>query len=162
LLSRKYGEIYSNIPIKAEYGLEEDLESIENTLIDLGEDEFTQGKPHPMIEPYMRSERLLQEVGDEEVGVILADVVLGYGSHRDPAGELAKTVKKAKSKVKNRGGYLSVIVSVCGTDKDPQDLKEQEDKLREVGVRVLSTNAQAVRVARNILDEIGGVVDERE
>ncbi len=156
LLQKEYGEMYSNIPLQEGYELREDLASIENTIIDLGEDEFTQGSPHPMIEPGLRNDRLLKEIEDEEVGVILADVVIGYGSHEDPAGKLVKAVKEAKKKVEDRGGYLSVIASVCGTDKDPQNREKQIEKLRQAGVKVFATNAQAVRVAAAILNEIGG------
>jgi succinyl-CoA synthetase alpha subunit len=154
LLTEKYGEMYSNIPLKEELGLKEDLASIENTVIDLGEDEFTRGKPHPMIEPSLRNDRMLKEAEDNELAVVLVDVVLGYGSHEDPAGEVAKAIEKAKEKVADRGGYLSVIASVCGTEKDPQNLQAQEEKLRQVGAKVLPTNVQAVRVASKILSDL--------
>ncbi|MEC9487880.1 MAG: acyl-CoA synthetase FdrA [Halanaerobium sp.] len=153
-ITNEYGDIYSNIPVKEEYGLKEDLKSIENTVIDLGEDDFTTGRPHPMIEPSLRSERLLEEIEDDKVAVILLDVVIGYGSHMDPAGEVADAIKEAKKAVAERGGYLSVIASVCGTDKDPQNLEAQERKLREVGARVLPTNVQAARVVTEILKAI--------
>src|SRR6056297_1671230 len=154
LLSEKYGDMYSNIPLKDELALKEDLKSIENTVIDLGEDEFTRGKPHPMIEPSLRNDRLLKEAEDKEIAVVLLDVVLGYGSHMDPAGEVAKAIKEAKEKVAERGGYLSVIASVCGTEKDPQNLQAQEEKLRQVGAKVLPTNVQAVRVVSKILSDL--------
>jgi len=154
LLSEKYGDMYSNIPLKDELALKEDLKSIENTVIDLGEDEFTRGKPHPMIEPSLRNDRLLKEAEDKEIAVVLLDVVLGYGSHMDPAGEVAKAIKEAKAKVAERGGYLSVIASVCGTEKDPQNLQAQEEKLRQVGAKVLPTNVQAVRVVSKILSDL--------
>jgi len=154
LLTENYGDMYSNIPLKDELGLKEDLKSIENTVIDLGEDDFTRGKPHPMIEPSLRNERLLEEAEDKEVAVVLMDVVLGYGSHMDPAGEAAKAIKEAKEKVAARGGYLSVITSVCGTENDPQNLQAQEEKLRQVGAKVLPTNVQAVRVVSKILSDL--------
>mgnify|MGYP006278680827 CR=1 FL=1 len=154
LLTEKYGDMYSNIPLKEELGLKEDLKSIQNTVIDLGEDEFTRGKPHPMIEPSLRNDRLMKEAEDKEIAVVLLDVVLGYGSHMDPAGEVAKAIKEAKEKVAERGGYLSVIASVCGTEKDPQNLQAQEEKLRQVGARVLPTNVQAVRVVSKILSDL--------
>jgi hypothetical protein len=71
LLTKKYGDMYSNIPLKDELGLKEDLKSIKNTVIDLGEDEFTRGKPHPMIEPSLRNDRLVEEAEDKEVAVVL-------------------------------------------------------------------------------------------
>lgn len=151
IILSKYGNIYSNITTNPEFKLKSDLKSIKNTLIDLGEDEFTRGKPHPMIEPVLRNERLLKEIEDDEVAVILLDVVLGYGSHPDPAGEVAKAVIKAKKKVADRGGYLSVIASVCGTSRDPQGLEKQKEKLLNAGIRLFPTNAQASRVAGEIL-----------
>ncbi|MDZ7672249.1 MAG: acyl-CoA synthetase FdrA [Halanaerobiales bacterium] len=154
LLSDMIGDIYSNAPLKKELALKEDLKSIKNTIIDLGEDEFTRGKPHPMIEPSLRNERLLQEVKDEEVAVVLIDVVLGYGSHSDPAGVAAEGIKEAKEIVAARGGYLSVIASVCGTENDPQNLQAQEEKLRQVGAKVLPTNVQAVRVVSKIISDL--------
>ncbi len=154
LLTEKYGDMYSNIPLKDELALKEDLKSIENTVIDLGEDEFTRGKPHPMIEPSLRNDRLVKEAEDKEIAVVLLDVVLGYGSHMDPAGEVAKAIKEAKEKVAERSGYLSVIASVCGTEKDPQNLQAQEEKLRQVGAKVLPTNVQAVRVVSKILSDL--------
>lgn len=154
LLTEEFGEMYSNAPLKEELALKDDLKSIKNTVIDLGEDEFTRGKPHPMIEPSLRNERLMEEIEDKEVAVLLMDVVLGYGSHIDPAGEVAKAIKEAKEKVADRGGYLSVIASVCGTENDPQNLQAQEEKLRQVGAKVLPTNVQAVRVASKILSDL--------
>ncbi|MCF8009476.1 MAG: acyl-CoA synthetase FdrA [Halanaerobiales bacterium] len=154
LLTEEFGEMYSNAPLKDELALKEDLKSIKNTVIDLGEDEFTKGKPHPMIEPSLRNERMVQEAEDKKIAVVLLDVVLGYGSHMDPAGEVAKAIKEAKETVKTRGGYLSVIASVCGTEKDPQNLQAQEEKLRQVGAKVLPTNVQAVRVVSKILSDL--------
>jgi len=154
LLTEENEDVYSNTSLKDEFALKEDLKSIKNTVIDLGEDEFTKGKPHPMIEPSLRNERMAEETEDKEVAVILLDVVLGYGSHMDPAGEAAKAIKEAKTKVADRGAYLSVIASVCGTEKDPQNLHVQEEKLREVGAKVLPTNVQAVRVVNKILSDL--------
>jgi len=154
ILSEKFSEIYSNNPLKKELKLKKGLKSIKNTIIDLGEDEFTRGKPHPMIEPSLRNDKLIEEAEDEEVAVVLLDVVLGYGSHMDPAGEVAKAIKEAKEKVVKRGGYLSVIASVCGTDNDPQNLQVQEEKLRKVGAKVFPTNVQAVRVVSKIISDL--------
>ena len=113
----------------------------------MGEEEFTQGRAHPMIDPLFRQQRLIQEAKDSECAVILLDVVIGYGSHDDPAGELAKSIQEAKSFCEKEGRYLSVVASVLGTDKDPQGLKDQMDKLINAGVVVMESNAQAVRIA---------------
>lgn len=156
LLQEEMGPVYSNVALDEDYALGSDLESIEDTVIDLGEDEFTRGSPHPMIEPGLRNDRLAEESEDEEAAVILLDVVLGYGSHEDPAGKLAEAVREAKEKASERGGYLAVIASVCGTDGDPQNREEQVQKLEEAGVRVFDTNAQAVKAAAAVLNEIRG------
>lgn len=143
--------IYSNIPLMPDYALEDAWHSKEHSCIDLGEEEFTQGRPHPMIDPRLRQERLLAEAEDPSVAVILLDVVIGYGSHDNPAGALGPTIKAAKDRAAAQRRYLSVITHVCGTTQDPQGLQQQEKILREAGALVLPTNAQAARVAATII-----------
>ena len=143
--------IYSNIPLMPEYALEDAWQSKEHSCIDLGEEEFTQGRPHPMIDLRLRQERLLAEAEDPTVAVILLDVVIGYGSHDNPAGALGPTIKAAKDRAAAQGRYLPVITHVCGTAQDPQGLQQQEQILREAGALVLPTNAQAARVAAAII-----------
>ncbi len=118
-----------------------------HTVIDMGDDYFTQGRPHPMIDPYYRAERLLAEWADPEVAVILCDVVLGHGCHPNPAGALAEAVKEARSQY---GEGVTVVASVCGTEKDPQILSVQEALLKEAGVLVFPTNVFAAQVAGEI------------
>lgn len=154
ILADKLDAIHSNIPLKPEWALADNTESEKHTALDLGEDEFTQGRPHPMIEPFTRVERLEEEADDEEVAVLLADVVLGYGSHEDPGGELAEAIEEAKTRARARGGHLTAIVSICGTENDPQELTEQSKKLEEVGAIVMPSNAQAARLATKIVNEI--------
>ncbi|MCK8825618.1 acyl-CoA synthetase FdrA [Fuchsiella alkaliacetigena] len=154
ILAEELESIYSNIPLKEEWALVDNGVSQQHTALDLGEDEFTQGRPHPMIDPLTRTERLAQEAEDEEVAVLLADVVLGYGSHADPAGELAKAIKSAQQKAAARGGHLTAILSVCGTEADPQNMAEQVEKLEQAGAIVMPSNAQAARLATRIVKEI--------
>jgi FdrA protein len=151
VFSQMMGKVYSNIHhVGAE--LLSDLErSIEHTVIDLGDDYFTRGRVHPMIDPRIRIERLLKEAEDREVGVILIDIILGFGSAPDMAGSLLPAIVEAKRIFKSRGGYLSVVVNLCGTEEDPQNLEEQKKKLLEAGVVVVPTNALAARVAAGIL-----------
>ncbi len=118
-----------------------------HTLVDLGEEEFTRGRPHPMIDPRVRQERLLSEAADAETAVILLDVVIGYGAHDDPAGALVKTIERARAAAAEAGRYVAVVAHVCGTDLDPQNLGRQEATLRAAGVLVAPTNAQAARLA---------------
>src|SRR6185295_12529585 len=102
-----------------------------------GEEEYTQGRPHPMVDLGVRLE-MLREVPDD-VGCVLLDVVLGHGSHADPAGELAPVLAELR---------CAVIAHVCGTEADPQNAPRQEATLREAGVIVAPTNASAARVAK--------------
>jgi FdrA protein len=119
-------------------------------VIDLGDDAFTRGRPHPMIDQTLRRERILQEAADPEVAVILFDVVLGYGAHPDPASELAATLEEARSRAAAAGRGLALVGSVCGTAGDPQDLPRQEALLRDAGVLLAESNAQAARLAERI------------
>lgn len=149
-LRKIFGIIYSNTTIDAGTKLTDSRVSLRDTIIDLGDDEFTKGKAHPMIDPSYRQLRLLNEAKDYEVAVVLLDIVLGYGSHDDPASAMLESIKQAKTEFKKRGGYLSVIVSVCGTEEDPQVLSAQEAKLKQVGVICMPSNYQAVKLAAKI------------
>ncbi len=149
-MTKEFGGVYSNAPLSPEFKLEDSLKSKEHTVIDLGEDEFTVGRPHPMIDSTLRAERIEKEAKDPEVAVILLDVVLGYGSNPDPAGSLLDAIKKAKEEAAKDGRYLSVVASVCGTEDDPQPLSEQVRKLESTGVVVMPSNIQAVRMAIKI------------
>jgi succinyl-CoA synthetase alpha subunit len=155
ILSREIGEIYSNIPLKPEWKLEDTNKSKGNTALDLGDDEFTLGRPHPMIDLNFRCERILKEADDPETAVILLDVVMGFGANKDPAGELAPCIREAKKKAEERGGYLSVIAYVCGTEGDPQNLKEQEEKLKQVDVVIMPSNVRAAKFAAEVIKRLG-------
>jgi len=145
------GDIYSNIPLKPELRLFSSQQSTAHTVIDLGDDEFTRGRPHPMIDPLPRNERLLQEYKDPEVAVILCDVVTGYGSHPDPAGELARAVVEARQAYPDNNP--AVVAFVCGTEGDPQPLSAQIETLEKAGIMVLPSNAEAARAAGRIIKQ---------
>jgi FdrA protein len=113
-------------------------------LLDLGADEYTQGRPHPMIEPAVRDQAFADAFADPHVGVILLDCVLGFGGHQDPAGHLAAQLAVLTEGQKN--GPL-IIASVTGTDADPQGLSRQAAKLRGAGVVMAPSNAAAARMA---------------
>jgi FdrA protein len=106
--------------------------------VDLGADEFTRGRPHPMIEPELRNEHIRQALADPSIGVLLFDVVLGFGAHADPAGVLLDGLKGSKK---------IAIASVIGTEQDPQGFSRQVAKLRAAGVHVAPSNAYAARLA---------------
>ncbi|UCC88021.1 MAG: acyl-CoA synthetase FdrA, partial [Anaerolineales bacterium] len=122
--------VYSNAPLKKGHNvLENSIVSQEHTIVDLGEDEFTVGRLHPMMDNDLRIRRLYQEADDPEVAVILLDVVLGYGSHPDPASELAPAIAKARAQAKKGGRHLEVVAVVVGTDQDPQGIDRQIQQL---------------------------------
>jgi FdrA protein len=110
-----------------------------HTLIDLGADEYTQGRPHPMIEPSVRDQELQNALADDRTAVLLLDVVIGYGAHANPAGHLVNSLP-AKRRV-------PVIASVTGTEQDPQVRSRQIDILRRAGIQAASSNASAVSMA---------------
>ncbi|MBC1936848.1 acyl-CoA synthetase FdrA [Listeria grandensis] len=127
-------------------------------VIDLGDDIYTQGKPHPMIDPEKRIAFIEDAANDPETAVILLDVVLGYGSHEDMAGQLAPAIKHVIAKAKAAGRELAVIGTVCGTLQDPQDYNEQRQTLIDAGVIVKDSNNEAVRTGLAIVGY--EVVDE--
>ena len=150
LLSEHVAPVYSNTPIGGAEPLADIWHSRAHTLIDLGDDVFTRGRPHPMIDHRLRNERIAIEARDPQTAVLLLDVVLGYGSHPDPAAAMAPAVAAAIAQAAEAGRRLAVIGFVCGTEADPQDLKRQQATLTEAGMILTKTNAQAVRLAARI------------
>jgi len=143
--------VYSNVPLDKKYRLANSLVSQAHTIVDLGEDEFTVGRLHPMMDNDLRSRRLHQEAEDPEAAVILLDVVLGYGAHPDPAAELAPAIARARAAAQEAGRHLEVVAVVVGTDADPQDLEAQLQQLRSAGARTETGNDAAVRYAGRLL-----------
>jgi FdrA protein len=142
ILRELLGEVYSNIPLDAGHALP--APDGAHVCLDLGEEEFTQGRPHPMIDPAARREILQDRARSPDVAVVLLDVVLGYGSHHDPAGEIAGTCADIVS------GGAAVVAYVLGTRADPQGYDAQRAKLEEAGVIVTATAARAARAAAAI------------
>jgi FdrA protein len=131
--------IYSNVPIHPSQRLADSLHSEAHTLLDLGEDEFTVGRLHPMLDNDLRWRRLRQEAADPDVALILLDVVLGKGAHADPASELAPAIAEAKAQ-----RDLEVVAIVIGTDEDPQNLSAQVERLTQAGATVFRSVTEAV------------------
>lgn len=155
LLEEHVGPVYSNTPLDAARMLDSATRSREHTVIDMGSDEFTVGRLHPMLDAELRQQRLLREAEDPEVAVILLDVVLGWGAHADPAGQLAPVIRQARDRSREAGRWLPIVVNVCGTDLDPQVHDAQMGALTEAGALVQSSNAQAVRLAALIAEAAG-------
>jgi FdrA protein len=145
------GDVLSNVALEPRLELRDATRSEGHCAVDLGEDEFTVGRPHPMIDYDLRVRRLLQEASDPEVAVIVLDVVLGYGAHPNPAGELGPAIRKARGQRAETGRDLIVIASVTGTEADPQRLSRQVRALEEAGAIVASCNAAVARLAGFVL-----------
>jgi FdrA protein len=131
--------LFSNLAAEGVRQLPEPARSESHTILDLGADEFTVGRLHPMIDNDLRLRRLAQEAADLEVGLILLDVVLGDGAHPDPASELAPALREVR-----RQRAIEVVAILIGTDEDPQDFASQERQLSEAGAVVLHSVADAV------------------
>jgi succinyl-CoA synthetase alpha subunit len=141
-------QVWSNVPVDKALALANPRQaSFGHTALDLGDDEFTVGRPHPMIDQAARIERLLKEAADPSVRVIILDVVIGWGAHADPASELAAAVVKAKAIATRGKRQLAVIGFVCGTELDPQVLARQEATLRAVGMVLAGNSANAAWLA---------------
>lgn len=143
--------IYSNAPLPGGSGLPDSTKSRGHTAVDLGEEEFTVGRPHPMIDNDLRIRRLLQEARDPHTAVIMLDVVLGYGAHPDPASELGPAIRQARAIAKAAGRELPVVASVTGTEGDPQGLSLTVSALKKAGTIVCDSNAAAAWLAGMIV-----------
>jgi FdrA protein len=117
-----------------------------HTVLDLGEEEYTRGRPHPMVDLDLRVAMLERAAAGGEGGCVLLDVVLGHAAHPDPARELAPAVARI-------AGDATVLVRVCGTRADPQDADRQARTLREAGALVAPSNAAAARLAVRAVSE---------
>jgi len=152
LLTDALGPIHSTTPLGPEYKLDDPWQSVAHTVLDFGDDLFTRGRPHPMIDLRLRNDRIIQEAKDLETAVILFDVMLGYGSHNNPAAEIAVAITEAR---RVSSGHEPLFVGfVCGTASDPQNLTMQEEILGEVGVLLMESNSQAARLAGDIIHRI--------
>ncbi|MEO7149988.1 MAG: acyl-CoA synthetase FdrA [Rhodanobacteraceae bacterium] len=139
--------VLSNVPVDAADALADNACVASHRAIDFGTDEFTVGRPHPMIDMTKRVEQLAREASDASAAVVVLDVVLGYGSHDDPGAALAPAIAAARAAAQKEGRHLAVVSFVCGTEEDPQRLSAQQAKLREVGAIVVAGSTAAARLA---------------
>jgi FdrA protein len=156
ILEPLLGGVWSNAPVSPAYKLKDALRSEGNTIIDLGEDEFTVGRPHPMIDFTLRNRRILDEARDPAVAVILLDLVIGWGSNMKPMEDLLPTLAQARDMAERGGRHIVFVASVTGTEQDPQGRSAAVKGLRDAGVIVLPTNAQAAILAGHIIRISGG------
>jgi FdrA protein len=147
-------EFYSNAPIKPEYILPHPDKSFQHTLIDMGDDAYTLGRPHPMIDGTIRKQRILTESQDPSVAILLLDFILGYNASSDPVGDLLDAIVEAKQRKQAHSGDLTIVASICGTLEDPQELDLQTKLLQEAGVIVFNSNARAALFCCELLEQI--------
>jgi FdrA protein len=142
ILTGWLGPVYSNIPLRPEFGLPAPPGA--HICLDLGEEEYTKGRPHPMIDPAARREIMQADAFSPDIAAVLLDVVIGYGSHPDPAGEIAGTCADIVA------SGATVVCYVLGARADPQGLDRQRAVLQDAGAIVTESAAQAARVAAAI------------
>jgi FdrA protein len=150
LLCRAAGlDAASNTPVAGNARLADIWRSTGHTIVDMGDDDFTRGRPHPMIDPTLRDERILAELRDPEVAVVVFDLVLGYGASADPAAGIVAAIAAAREA--SPLAFLPLLIAhVCGTENDPQSRSAQLDALRGAGVLIAACNAQAALWAGRI------------
>jgi FdrA protein len=120
--------------------------------VDFGDDRYTRGRAHPMIDPTLRDQAILEAAAAPEVAVILFDVILGYGAHPDPAGALAPVLERVRERTAADGRSIRFVAHVLGTHGDPQDLDRQEEVLSDAGVELFESSSHAAHAARAIVE----------
>ena len=145
-------QVRSNTPLNPALGLADSNSSLGHTLVDMGAETYTLGRPHPMIDATMRKQRILAEGRDPEMAVLLVDFILGANASQDPVGDLMDPIADAQRSLKARGGRLTVVASICGTEGDPQDLSLQRRLLEDAGVFVFDTGARAALFCSELLN----------
>jgi FdrA protein len=143
--------VYSNAPVEKTFGLASPTQSFKHTIIDMGDEFFMVGRPHPMIDGSQRALRILQETRDPSVGILLLDFILGFNSSMDPVGELIDSIQESQKIARSRGDELEVVASICGTDNDLQDIQMQTKLLIECGVTVFPSNVLATKHCVDLL-----------
>ena len=122
-------------------------QSVMNSLVDMGDEVFTKGKPHPVMDPSILVDRMIQEAHDPEVGVILFDLLYGHAIHADPVGAIEDALKEIRRIEAEEKRHICMIASLCGTDIEPQNVADQARRLNEYGVILEQSNAKAALLA---------------
>jgi len=152
LLSEQVGAVASNIPLRPEWSLAAGETFRGHTALDLGSDEFTRGRPHPMIDPTLRLQYLARAAQDPQTAVILLDIVLGFCAHPNPASAHVPAISQARATAAAAGRSLPVIISLCGTEGDPQRLSLQRKALEAAGALVYESNVASALAAASFVE----------
>lgn len=151
LWGERLGPIYSNVALNPAWLWQEGQARQGHYALDLGADEYTRGRPHPMIDPEARLKYLRAAVIDPHTGVILLDIVLGYCAHPNPASIYAPVILQSLQQASQAGRRLNFVISLCGTENDPQQLSRQETSLRAAGAEIYTSNAEAAQRCLELL-----------
>jgi FdrA protein len=143
LWGKRLGPVYSNVPLDPAWLWRGEQRSLGHYALDLGDDEYTRGRPHPLIDPQVRLNYLRAAASNPQVGVILLDIVLGYCAHANPAAIYAPFIRESVQQAEQSGRHLRYVISLCGTEDDPQRFSRQATHLREAGAEVYTSNAEA-------------------
>jgi FdrA protein len=145
IASATLGPVKSNIPLRPDWALDASLTASGHVMIDFGDDALTRGRPHPMIDPSLRTQHLRTALADPETAVVLLDVVLGHGAHPDPVAELLALIEESE---------VPVVVSLIGARQDPQGLQVSAARLHGAGASVFTSNASASRYAVSLIQQV--------
>jgi FdrA protein len=145
IATERLGRVRSNIPLHRDDRVDPTVHVDGHVMIDFGDDQLTAGRPHPMIDPFLRLERFAAEVNDSHTAVVLLDIVLGHGAQPDPAADFAPAIASASER------DVAVVVSLIGAQADPQDLPRQAELLSGAGAHVFASNAAAARFACGLI-----------
>lgn len=148
LALESFDDVYSNIQKNPDRRLTASMPSVAHTYLDMGDDDFTDGRPHPMIAPEVRLDRLLMEARDPQVAVVVLDFIVGFGSHENPVGVTLPAIAEAQAIAAERGQHLQFLAYVLGTDLDTPAVAEQVALLEEAGVTVASSSTNLGLLAR--------------
>ncbi len=145
-------QVYSNSPLDDRFALQHPDRSQKHTLVDMGDDFYTRGRPHPMIDGSQRARRIIAEAEDPNVAIILLDFILGYNSSMDPVNDLLPAIHVAQQKAESRGGKITFVASITGTELDPQGYKTQIMALQAADVITFQSNAAATEFCVKLLE----------
>ena len=145
--------VYSNSPLDKRYALQHPDHSQQHSLVDMGDDIYTRGRPHPMIDGSQRAQRIIAEAEDPGVAVILLDFILGYNSSMDPVGDLLPAIQTSQQTAARRGDKITFVASITATELDPQGYEGQKQALESAGVITFQSNAAATEFCVKLLED---------